>query len=185
MPIVLAIQNASVAALLGKFTVYWIIFQLVGGHFNATLLAPTMDFGHFEVFSNDTSADTTLFLVGFTNATRWLSWGRFVKPATEHLYPPASDDRYMLYWSITWLDLLGHCDTKREAMVVADGQTEGALTFNMQTTTGSQQQGETVHDVSEDLPECPELGGVVQIGPPPNATKPQCPGLEILESSRQ
>jgi hypothetical protein len=176
MPIVLAIQNASVAWSLGKFMVGWKIWHLQMGE----EWAGSADFGYFEVFGNETLAGTTLFLVGFSNVTHWLRWGRPVPPATE--YTPGVDDRYLLTWSIVWTGLLGNC-TKRESLVSAYEEADGALEFNIQSVWGERGgwQGE-IHDVHEGIPECPEFGAHVQIGPPPNATKPFCPGFEILES---
>jgi hypothetical protein len=181
MPIVFAIQNASVATSIGSFSVFWTIWQLQGGQYNATS-SSSVDFGNFEVFSNETSADKPLFLVDFTNVTDWVRFGRPIPPATT--YTPAVDDRYLLQWSIVWTSLFPTC-TKFESSVSARLPTDGALTFNIQTVWGQEGtgwQGE-IHDVvQEAIPECPEFGGLVQIGPPPNATKPACPGFEILES---
>ncbi|KAK4148978.1 hypothetical protein C8A00DRAFT_38430 [Chaetomidium leptoderma] len=178
MPIVLAIQNASVAGSLGSFSVFWHITQL---QFNSTS-SSTVDYGDFQVLSNETtSADTPLFLVTFTNVTDWIQYGRPIPPATK--YTPAVDDRYILQWSIVWTSLFGTC-TKFESLVAAKLPADGALTFNIQTVWGeggTGWQGE-IHDVEEAIPVCPEFGGLVQIGPPPNATKPACPGFEILDS---
>jgi hypothetical protein len=182
MPIVLAIQNASVAGSLGGFSVFWRISRLYGGQFNSTSSGTaTVDTGDFQVFGNETSANTALFLVGFTNVTSWIHNGVPIPPATE--YTPAVDDRFMLRWSIVWTSLFGTC-TKFESLVSADPPADGALTFNIQTLWGEEGAGwhGEIHDVQEAIPECPEFGGLVQIGPPPNATKPACPGLEILES---
>ncbi|KAH6844666.1 hypothetical protein B0I37DRAFT_378030 [Chaetomium sp. MPI-CAGE-AT-0009] len=175
MPIVLAIQNASVPMSIGSFIVFWNIIHLQGDS------PGNRDFGHFEVFGNETLAGTTLFLVGFTNVTHWIRWGLPIPPAT--MYTPTVHDRYLLQWSITWSSLFPTC-TKSESGVGADLPSERALTFNIQTVWGeggSGWQGE-IHDVQEAMPECPEFGGHVQIGPPPNATKPACPGFELLES---
>ena len=180
MPIVLAIQNASIAASLGSFLVFWDIWQVQGGQYNATA-SSSVDFGNFEVFANETSAGTTEFLVSFTNVTHWIRYGRPIPPAIK--YTPGPHDRYMLQWSIVWRGLFGTC-TKFESLVAADLPTEGAVMFNIQTEwgqEGSDWQGE-IHDVQEAFPECPEFGGLVQIGPRPNAEKPACPGLEILET---
>ncbi|KAK3309280.1 uncharacterized protein B0T15DRAFT_136040 [Chaetomium strumarium] len=180
MPIVLAIQNASAATSIGSFSIFWRIAQLQGGQLNSAS-SSTVDFGNFEVFSNETSADTPLFLAAFTNVTDWIRYGRPIPPATE--YTPAVDDRYMLQWSIVWTSLFGTC-TKFESLVSADLPADGALTFNIQTVWGQEGTGwqGDIHDVQEAIPECPEFGALVQIGPPPNATKPACPGFEILES---
>jgi hypothetical protein len=177
MPIVLAIQNPSVAVSVGSFDVFWQINELKGG----STLSSTVDFGNFPVFSNQTtSADTTLFLVAFTNITDWF---RPIPPATQYI--PAVDDRFLLHWSIVWTSLFQTC-TKFESLVAAHVPADGALTFNIQAVSGEEEggtgwQGE-IHDVQEAIPECPEFGALVQIGPPPNATKPACPGFEILES---
>ncbi|KAK3290976.1 uncharacterized protein B0H64DRAFT_411070 [Chaetomium fimeti] len=178
MPIVLAIQNASVAWSIGPFSIFWTITHLQG---NSISGGGSRDFGDFQVFGNETLVDSTLFLADFTNVTDWLRYGVPIPPATE--YTPAVDDRYILQWSIVWTSLFGTC-TKFESLVAADLPSEGALTFNIQTVWGEEGagwQGE-IHDVQEAIPECPEFGGHVQIGPPPNATKPSCPGFEILES---
>jgi hypothetical protein len=178
MPIVLAIQNASVAWSLGKFIVFWTIWHLQMGQ----EWASEVDFGNFQVFGNETLAGTTLFLVGFTNVTSWIKYGVPIPPATE--YAPAVDDRYLLTWSIVWNGLFERNCTKFESLVKAYEIADGALKFNIQTVWGQEGtgwQGE-IHDVQEAMPECPEFGGLIQIGPPPNATKPACPKFEILES---
>jgi hypothetical protein len=174
MPIVLAIQNPSSARSIGSFSVFWRIIQLPGGQLNLTLPV-TVDYGDIQVSSNDvTPADTALFIVDFTNVTDWIQYGRPIPPATK--YTPAVDDRYLLQWSIVWTSLFPTC-AKFDSLVAADLPADGALTFNIQTDW----EGE-IHDVQEGIPECPEFGALVQIGPPPNATKPTCPGFEILES---
>jgi hypothetical protein len=121
-----------------------------------------------------------LVSVGFTNVTHWLRRGRPVPPATE--YTPAVDNRYLLTWQIVWTGLFENC-TKRESLVHAIEEADGALKFNIQSVWGERGgwQGE-IHDVHGAIPECPEFGAHVQIGPPPNATKPFFPGFEILES---
>jgi hypothetical protein len=175
MPIVLAIQNPSAATSIGSFQVFWNIIHLPGGKLNLTF-PPQVDYGNIEVLSEDatTSADTALFVVDFTNVTKWIQYGHPIPPATK--YTPAVDDRYLLQWSIVWTSLFPTC-TKSESLVSVRLPTEGALVFNIQTDW----QGE-IHDVQEGIPECPEFGALVQVGPPPNATKPACPGFEILES---
>lgn len=174
MPIVLAIQNPSSATSIGSFGIFWQIIQLPGGQLNLTLPA-TVDYGNIDVLSNDgTSEDTALFIVDFTNVTHWIQYGRPIPPATK--YTPAVDDRYLLQWSIVWTSLFQTC-TKFESLVAADLPADGALTFNIQTDWQDE-----IHDVQEGIPECPEFGALVQIGPAPNATKPACPGFEILES---
>jgi hypothetical protein len=166
MPIVLAIQNPSAATSIGSFLVFWDLFYLPGGELNLTDL-PQVDYGNFEVLSNaTTSADTPLFLVDFTNVTKWMAYDA-----------PTVDDRYLLQWSIVWRSLFPTC-TKFESLVSSRLPAEGALIFNIQTDDW---QGE-IHDVQEGIPECPEFGALVQIGPPPNLMKPACPRLEILES---
>jgi hypothetical protein len=167
MPIVLAIQNPSAATSIGSFQVFWNIIHLPGGKLNLTF-PPQVDYGNIEVLSEDatTSADTPLFLVDFTNVTKWMAYDA-----------PTVDDRYLLQWSIVWRSLFPTC-TKFESLVSSRLPAEGALIFNIQTDDW---QGE-IHDVQEGIPECPEFGALVQVGPPPNATKPACPGFEILES---
>ncbi|EAQ91965.1 predicted protein [Chaetomium globosum CBS 148.51] len=174
MPIVLAIQNPAVALSIGHFSVFWTISQVQGWD----TIGSSVDFGDFQVFSNLTSTDPTLFLVGFTNVTDWIRYGRPTPPATE--YTPGPHDRYLLQWSIVWTSLFGNC-TKFESLVGADLPSEGAVAFNIQTVWGEGGWQGEIHDVQEGIPECPEFGGLVQIGPPPNATKPACPGFEILE----
>lgn len=132
MPIVLAIQNASVAGSLGSFSVFWQIRQLQEGQFNPTS-SGTVDYGDFQVFSNETSAATTLFLVDFTNVTDWIQHGLPISPATK--YTPAVDDRYMLQWSIVWTSLFGTC-AKFESLITTNLPADGALTFNIQTVWG-------------------------------------------------
>jgi hypothetical protein len=176
MPIVFAVQNPSIAASIGGFSVFWTISQVQGWE----SVGSSMDFGNFQVPSNQTSTDTTLFLVDFTNVTDWIRYGARTPPATE--YTPGVHDRYLLEWSIAWTSLFGTC-TKRESSVAAHLPSEGALAFNIQTVWGEGGWQGEIHDVHEPIPECPEFGGLVQIGPPPNATKPACPGFEILESS--
>jgi hypothetical protein len=175
MPIVFAIQNPSIAGSIGDFSVFWTISQVQGWQ----SVGSSVDFGDFQISSNQTSADTTLFLVDFTNVTDWIRYGVPTPPATE--YTPGVHDRYLLQWSIVWTSLFGTC-TKRESLVSADMPSEGALAFNIQTVWGGGGWQGEIHDVQEAIPECPEFGGLVQIGPPPNATKPACPGFEILES---
>lgn len=175
MPIVLAIQNPSVATSIGSFRVFWTISQVQGWR----SIGSSVDFGDFQVFSNQTSGDSTLFLVDFTNVTDWIRYGVATPPATE--YTPGTHDRYLLQWSIVWTSLFGNC-TKRESLVAANLPSEGALAFNIQTVWGEGGWQGEIHDVEEPIPECPEFGGHIQIGPAPNATKPACPGFEILET---
>ncbi|KAH6649478.1 hypothetical protein F5144DRAFT_6701 [Chaetomium tenue] len=174
MPIVFAIQNPSVAASIGDFMVFWTISQVQGWD----TIRSSMDFGHFNVFSNQTSTDATQFLVAFTNITDWIPRGIPTPPATE--YTPGPHDRYLLQWNIVWTSLFPTC-TKSESSVFAQLPSEGALAFNIQTVWGKGGWQGEIHDVQEAIPQCPEFGGLIQIGPPPNATKPTCPRFEILE----
>jgi hypothetical protein len=186
MPIVFAIQNATVPQSIGNFQLGWQIMHYQGGHFNESTTSQVA-FGGMVVHANETPpVDPTLFLVDFTNVTHWVRWGRPVPPATE--YTPAADDRYLLQWSITWTGLLGNC-TKAEASVSARVLARGALMFNVQTVRGKEDgsgwQG-AIRDVQkEPMPECPEFGAHVQIGPALNASKPECPAFELLEGNRQ
>lgn len=181
MPVVFAIQNITVPRSIGTFQVEWEIMSCPGGQFNENT-SSEITWGVMQpVFAtNETAADTTLFLVDFTNVTEWVQWGQPIPPATE--YKPAVDDRYLLQWYVYWTDLPRTCP-KSESLVGA-GVGKGALMFNIQTVwgkEGSGWQGE-IHDVQETIPECPEFGARVQIGPAWNATRPECPMLELLET---
>ncbi|KAK4121635.1 hypothetical protein N657DRAFT_665405 [Parathielavia appendiculata] len=154
MPIVLAIQNASVAASLRDFT-------------NET--SAIVEDGEPQLLSNGTSADTILSLVGFTDVTRWIRYGWLIPPATE--YTPAVDGKYLLQWSIPWLDLPPTCE-KFDHMTVWGK--EGGNGWQVE-----------IHDVQEAIPECPEVGGLVQIRRPPNATNSACPPTSEILGSRQ
>ena len=74
MPIVFAIQNVTVPRSIGGFQLEWQIMDCPGGLFNENT-SVEMTWGVMQpVFaSNETAADTTLFLVGFTNVTEWLA----------------------------------------------------------------------------------------------------------------
>ena len=151
MPIVFAIQNVTVPR---SIEMTWGVMQPVFA-------------------SNETAADTTLFLVGFTNVTEWLA---------EYNYTRAADDRYLLQWDLYWANLVETCT--EPASWVGSGVVGGTLMFSIQTAGRNGESGRQskVHDVQEAIPECPEFGGLVQVGPSLNATEPECPALELLEA---
>ncbi len=170
LPIVFAIQNATIPRSIGVFQLDWKIWICKGGQFNENT-SIDVGWGTMQGFgTNETAADKPLFLVGFAMLTDWLS---------AYKYTPTVDDRYLLQWDLFWPYLVGNCTDPWVSFEAG----RGAVMFNIQTVGGNEGSGQQgkVHDVQETFPECPEFGGIVQIGPL-NATKPECPALDLLET---
>lgn len=190
MPIVPAIQNSSAVGSVESFSVTWQIVQFPEAHSGFSSDIPssgdsgTMDYGDFQVSPNETSADTNLFLVNFTNVTHWIQYGP--REPADDKDTPVVHGKYILQWTLTWWGLLETCGTKSGSEYTTGLVVRGALTFSIQTVLGeggTGSQGE-IHDVQEAISECPSYSGISEVGPPPDPKKPACPALERLATRR-
>ncbi len=147
-PIVLAIQNlTALQALDPRLIAFWDIMPFSNGLIPGGI---TYDSGIFTLPNTTITADNnhnnTTFLVATTNTSTWLS-------------RKYRDERFALQWYVR-LPGLETCG--------GDNVVYGEVMFNVESVWGgdssSSWHGE-IHDVLGDVPACPALGGVVQVGP--------------------
>jgi len=83
------------------------------------------------------------------------------------------DDRFVLQWRLEWTNFVGPCGRYKVGISMPTPE-RGAQMFNIATVHGQEWPTEWQGEIREvlDIPECPELGTVVEIRPSENATKP-------------